>query len=148
MRTDVCSANIEPLGFLDYNMYTFLAYLLWVIPYTIIVFYLAADRVKRKENVTLYSWMMVEKDGIGYAYGGRFGEKYRRLVFISHHIIVAMSLLIFSYVALISFWAHTFFIAVILLSSLWNAANYYIEFFARRYEKELEKLETLKAKLE
>mmetsp|Transcript_3425 Transcript_3425/g.3156 ORF Transcript_3425/g.3156 Transcript_3425/m.3156 type:complete len:237 (+) Transcript_3425:440-1150(+) len=148
LRTDSCSANIEPLPFLDYYFYAVAFYSVWVIPYTLIVFKFTFERCKRKDNLTLYSWMMEDKESNYYNYGSKFGEKYRPLMFISHHAIINILLLGFAYLALTHFYIHTAFIGVILLSSLWNAANYYIEFFSRKYVSDLEKLEALKAKLE
>lgn len=145
LKTSQCSDHINDMkayGFLDFYMYSALFYLFWVIPYYLILFCLAEKRVARKQNMTLYSYAM-ENGALTKKYCGMFGEKFRPLMFISQHALSSMILMLFAYVQICFYWVFTVFIMVISCWSIWNGAGYYIDLFARRYEKDLQRIEEI-----
>lgn len=47
-----------------------------------------------------------------------------------------------------SFWVSTGFVFYYCIISVWNGAQYYMEYFCKKYEKQLEELEKMHAKTE
>ena len=135
--------ELELPSFLTYVLYGCFFYLAWCLVYYIIMFKLTYKRWNRKNNFTLYTWQMDQK-GSMYKFSGLLGEKRRIPMFMLSHFITYVSTLLPSYLALVFFEVHTAMIIFIILSSLWNAACYYMEIFAKTYQLKINQLDELK----
>ena len=54
---------------------------------------------------------------------------------------------LFAIVAYYSFEAHTFLMVFWLTISIWNGANFYMEYFARKYDESLRRLDQIELRL-
>lgn len=145
MKTANCSehaAAMEPYGLVEFSAYAALTYFAWIVPYYVIIFCLASERVQRKQNITLYHYAMANGE-LTKRYCGMFGERFRPLMFMLQHALSSMILVLLAYVQIRYYWVFTGFVAVISCWSIWNGAGYYIDLFARRYEKDLQRIEEI-----
>jgi hypothetical protein len=69
------------------------------------------------------------------------------MVFMSFHIFFFIVSSIFAMVAYTSFYIHTFLMILWTTMSIWNGANFYMEYFSRKYESNLKMLEQIEMKL-
>jgi hypothetical protein len=76
-----------------------------------------------------------------------FGLKYAPLVFMTLHICFFIFSSIFAIIAYSSFYVHTFLVLMWIMMSIWNGANFYMEYFARKYETNLKRLEEIEVRL-
>lgn len=133
--------SMKPLNFQDFYLYSVGMYLIWIVPYYLVMFWLLYERWQRKQNITLYKWVMENKTTLTYKYCGLLGEKYRPAMFMSQHALSSVALILFAYVQIQYYWVLCGFVGLISCWSIWNGASYYIDLFARRYEKDLERIE-------
>ena len=120
-----------------------LLYLIWAVLYYVLIFVLTFKRCQAKHNLTLYTWMLEDTTAWPYRVSGTFGDAYRPLVFMSYHMLVLCVGLLISYACLISFVFCTALTALIGFICIWNTASYYMDYFAKDYEKRLHQLEAL-----
>lgn len=135
--------ELEVPSFLTYALYSCIFYLSWCLVYYIIMFKLAYERWNRKNNLTLYTWQMDLK-GAMYKFSGLLGEKRRIPMFMLSHFITFASTLVPTYLAMVFFEVQTAMVIFIILVSLWNAACYYMEIFAKTYQLKINQLDELK----
>ena len=62
------------------------------------------------------------------------GPRLRRIMFSFWYIIFAALTILPTFLYYRYFWLHVSFVIAIILTSMWNGANFYIEVFSRRYE--------------
>jgi hypothetical protein len=126
-----------------HNTPAFLLYLLWAVLYYFLIFVFTFKRCQAKQNLTLYTWMLSDTSAWPYQVSGVLGERLRPLVFMAVHLMVFSIGLIVSYLCLVSFVFCTGFAMGIGFICVWNAASYYMDYFAKDYEKRLQELKDL-----
>lgn len=150
IKSSECPAFTESmilLPFGEFYFYSASTYLAWILVYYFIMFRLAYERWQRKGNLTLYKWVMEDTTTLTYAYCGLLGERFRPLMFMSQHALSSLILIVVAYVQLVHIWVFTCSIIIITCWSFWNGAGYYIDLFASRYEKDIQKIEEIYQKL-
>ena len=70
-----------------------------------------------------------------------FGVKFAPVVFMTCHILFFVVSSFFAIIAYHYFFVHTLMMIMWILVSIWNGANFYMEYFARKYETNLKRLE-------
>jgi len=137
----LASANyiqISPLPFYDYVLYSFAAYLIWLVAYYIIVLTLAYSFCQKNGYHTYYARAMSNKTTFGYRFCGYFGEEYRKIMYCFRHAVFILITLALSYIPMNFGFIHCIFVVGILVMSLWKAANYYMDVFTKHYELEVQ----------
>ncbi len=78
----------------------------------------------------------------------QFGKKFGPLVFMSFHIGFFIVSSVFALIGYCFFWVHTFLLLMWTTMSIWNGANFYMEYFSKKYEQSLRRLEEIEEELE
>lgn len=77
----------------------------------------------------------------------KWGPRFAPFVFMSFHIGFFLVSTIFAMIAYLNFYAHTLLMALWTTASLWNGANFYMEYFSKKYESNLKMLDEIEQKL-
>ncbi len=139
-------AKITP-SLIDYILYPTMLYLVWAVPYYFILFKLTFKRCEKKNNLTLFKYVLQDKNSFFYKISEICGEKIRHLSFMMTHMVFSLLTLLITYVTLYNHYLQLFVLCLCLMHSFWMAANYYMEIFTKNYELRLEKLENLRNSL-
>ena len=118
-----------------------LLYLLWAGLYSLKVFVISSKKIKEKNYETMYVYYMDQPWAASIL--SRFGLRFAPLVFMSLHVSFFVISSIFALLAYQSFYLHTFLLLMWVTLSIWNGANFYMEYFSRKYEQSLRALEEL-----
>jgi len=77
----------------------------------------------------------------------KFGEAFAPFVFISMHFIFFFICHLGSIACFFSEWFHTFALIFWLSCSVWNSSCFYMDYFAKKYNASLERLEQVDQQL-
>ena len=120
-------------------------YLLWAGLYSLKVFVISSKRIKERNYETMYVYYMSQPWAAKIL--SKFGLRLAPLVFMSMHVGFFVISSIFALCAYQFFYLHTFLLLSWLTLSIWNGANFYMEYFSRKYESSLRKLEEIETTL-
>jgi hypothetical protein len=114
-------------------------YLLWASLYSLKIFVCSAKKIKERNYETMYVYYIQQPwaERILYTFGRRFAP----LVFMSLHVTFFVISSIFAILGYTSFYIHTAFLLMWITLSIWNGANFYMEYFSRKYESSLKALD-------
>jgi len=70
-----------------------------------------------------------------------YGPKFAPVVFMSIHVMMFVVSSIFAMVGYHYYYVHTGMLVMWITVSIWNGANFYMEWFAKKYEANLKRLE-------
>jgi hypothetical protein len=76
-----------------------------------------------------------------------FGVNQAPIVFMCIHVFFFLVSSVFAIIAYHNFYIHTFLMHLWILLSIWNGANFYMEYFSRKYEINLKRLEQIEQQL-
>jgi hypothetical protein len=76
-----------------------------------------------------------------------FGMRFAPAFFMMFHISFFVFSSFIAIVAYMSFYIHTFLMSMWIIMSIWNGANFYMEYFSRKYEASLKRLDEIEAQL-
>lgn len=120
-------------------------YLVWACLYFIKMFILSLDKIKARGYECLYMYYMNQEYGARFL--NRFGTRWATVFFMSLHVLFFLVTSIFAMLAYHSFYLHTLLLFTWLTACVWYGANFYMEYFSRKYEASLRELEEVEAKL-
>ena len=107
-----------------------LMYLLWSVNYAILNFKLARDRIKKNGYDNMYqlfcNMAIVKK---------KIGTNISPLGFMVTHFVMFLGTHILAIAQYHNFWVSTAFVTYYSIISVWNGANFYMEYFCKKYEK-------------
>ena len=66
---------------------------------------------------------------------------------MSLHVSFFIFSSIFAILGYLNFYVHTFFLLMWITMSIWNGANFYMEYFSKKYEVNLKRLEEIELQL-
>lgn len=118
----------ESFSYTKFLLVPFLFYLAWVIVYFIIHFVVAKDRIKDRNYDTMFR--AYEKQPHMNKLMCTFGKKNAPLVFITGHLLFWFACHCAAITTFYNYYWHTFCIIFWLSWSVWNAAGYYMDYFA------------------
>lgn len=149
LRTADCGEYpvFEPAGIEMYMFCALAFYVVWVLPYSLIIFGFGKRRISRKNNEFLYKYVMESRSALAIL-PMKVGEALRPLVYLLQHMLSTMCFALLSYALLTNFWVETAAISVVFCVSIWNGASYYIEYFSVKYDKKLLRVEEMTKLLE
>ena len=120
-------------------------YLLWAGLYSLKVFVISSKRIKERNYETMYVYYMNQAWAAKIL--SRFGQRWAPAFFMSLHITFFLISSIFALLAYSSFYLHTALLLCWVTLSIWNGANFYMEYFSRKYEASLRALEEIQTTL-
>eukprot|EP00127_Corallochytrium_limacisporum_P002673 Clim_evm109s134 gene=Clim_evmTU109s134 len=118
---------------------TVLLYSVWVGAYYYRVFVWGRSKVERKERETLFDLVWKNMPYFR-SYLMMFGDYHKYKMYMTLHIALTLVTCTLAGFMWQSFVLHTSFLAFVLMWSMWNGANFYMEFFSRKYEQQLAKI--------
>lgn len=127
--------------FITMFIYPLLFYLLWVLLYSIKVFVISSKKIQERQYETMYVYYK-RKPGIQKILG-LLGPKFAPVIFMSGHIALFLVSAIVAIAAYLSYTMNTIFLFFWITLSIWNGANFYMEYFSKKYELNLKKLEEI-----
>jgi hypothetical protein len=110
-------------------------YLLWAGLYYLKVFVISSRKIKERNYETMFVYYMNQPWAAKIL--SKFGMKLAPLFFMSLHVSFFVMSAGFAFLAYHSFLAHTCLMLTWIGLSIWNGANFYMEYFSRRYEASL-----------
>ena len=120
-------------------------YLTWAGLYSLKVFIISSKRIKERNYETMYVYYMNQAWAAKIL--SKFGLRYAPLVFMSLHVTFFVISSVFAILAYSSFYIHSLLLLSWVTLSIWNGANFYMEYFSRRYESSLRALEVIETSL-
>ena len=116
-------------------------YLVWSMSYSFINFVAKAKKIKRNNIQTLYR-QFADLKGIQNWLKSKNLEM-RPWIFMLGHFCLFQATSLLALIAYHCKWFNVLLMISYLTISAWNGANYYMEYFSKRYEKTLEQLQVL-----
>lgn len=130
----------------DYYTSCLIVYLFWAVNYYILVFVILDKRIKERHYETIITYYTSRENAIG-KYLKSFGENYSGLAYVITHFLVCQILFSISIVCYFSYYFHLFVIVLTSSVSFWNGASFYMDYFSKKYEINLAKLDKLHEKV-
>lgn len=120
-------------------------YFIWATCYVLINFVIARKRIKERnyDNMFSYYLSMPTTKKIIYC----CGRNYVLVVFMGVHFSFFLFCHCCAMLVFYSYWFHTLCLNFWLCWSIWNAACFYMDYFAKKYDASLAKLEAVEEKL-
>jgi hypothetical protein len=129
LEFDMAKFFYVPVGF----------YILWLTVYFMINFVIAAKRIKERNFENMYGYYLKKK--WAYDLVHKFGPGMGPVIFLSFHFLFFFVCHIFSMFCFYSFYWHTISILFWLTWSVWNGSCFYMDYFSKKYELSLQRLE-------
>lgn len=120
-------------------------YSVWIVMYYLINFKLAKKRIRERNYDNMFRYYKVQKWSYNMIYV--LGAYWAPAVFLGIHFTFFMGCHIASFPTLYSFELHTFLICFWLTCSVWNASCFYMDYFSKKYELSLQRLEQVEQQL-
>lgn len=120
-------------------------YLLWALLYSLKIFLVSSKRIKERNYETMYIYYMNQPWAAKIL--STFGLKFAPHVFMSLHITFFIVSSVFALLAYSSFYLHSLLMLMWIALSIWNGANFYMEYFSKKYESSLSRLEEIEVSL-
>jgi len=124
--------------FLESYVYPFAFYFLWQISYLLKVEVVSKQKVVSRNYVTSLKWIMEDKGSILHQVISGYGYYPVLVVFVLLQFVYTVLTITPVKLLFDHQWIHTTFLIGILLVSLYNGANFYMEVFSRKYITEIE----------
>jgi hypothetical protein len=131
----------------SYLFYPCVLYLIWALIYYVIIFVISFERCEKKNNTTLFRYLLENKNSIFYKYSGILGEKVRPLAFMFIHMILTFVTFVVTFISFYSQWLQLILILIAIIKTFWATATYYMEIFSKNYELKLEELDNIRKSL-
>ena len=125
-------------------IYPYIFYGIWLSFYFFVTFKISAEKIKKNDYKTLVAYWRAHRWFKAWVERNK-EETVPYLYLLSHCGFFTIC----HCVALVKFhsqWFHFIVVTGYLFVSMWNGANYYMEFFSKRYEEKLAKIEALAGK--
>lgn len=124
-----------------------LTYLIWAVPYAIFLFKFRAQRIKERNYDCLYVYCskLPAVQPLIKTFGG---VKNIPMIFMGSHFVYYFVSVCIAFLCFHSYLLHTAWMAFFLLISVWNGASFYMDYFAKKYQFSLEKLEQLQKEMD
>uniref|UniRef100_A0A7S3CMA4 Glycerophosphocholine acyltransferase 1 n=1 Tax=Strombidium rassoulzadegani TaxID=1082188 RepID=A0A7S3CMA4_9SPIT len=120
-------------------------YMVWVSIYFIINFVVAAKRIRKRNYDNMF--LLYEKKEWAQKIMYKFGAGMAPFIFISAHMVFFILCHCFSILCFYSFEFHTFCIVFWLTWSVWNGSCFYMDYFSKKYEQSLQRMELVEQQL-
>ncbi|TNV72987.1 hypothetical protein FGO68_gene9866 [Halteria grandinella] len=116
-------------------------YLLWAFLYSLKVFVISSKRIKDRNYETMYIYYMNQPWAAKILLNTPLGPRAAPFIFMTFHVTFFVVSSVFAGMAYFSFTVHSVMMMTWIGLSVWNGANFYMEYFSRKYESGLKALE-------
>ena len=130
---------------MQFFVYPLSFYFTWLVIYFGINFVFAAKRIKARNYDNLFLLYSRQKGASSML--NLLGEKFAPVMFIVVHFSFFFITFVFSFIAYFSETANTFLILLWLTWSVWNGSCFYMDYFSKKYELSLERLEEVEKEI-
>eukprot|EP01102_Stenamoeba_stenopodia_P022930 TRINITY_DN9740_c0_g1_i1.p1 TRINITY_DN9740_c0_g1~~TRINITY_DN9740_c0_g1_i1.p1 ORF type:complete len:390 (-),score=54.47 TRINITY_DN9740_c0_g1_i1:142-1311(-) len=128
------------LSFFDAFLLPFLPYIFWQVAYFVKVEVLSKHKVIERNYMTSFRWISADERGVVTTLGKKLNnmvglslDASKLIAFVALQFVYTILTLIPVWFFFSCFWLHTIFMASVLLVSVWNGANFYIDVFSKKY---------------
>jgi len=115
------------------------AYFFWLVNYAIVNFVIAKGNIKSNDYGTLYK-LFGDYEWVGNL-AKSLKTQYSPPIFMCFHFLLFFVCHLGGMIAYHSFWFNTFIVLLYSYISLWNGACFYMDYFAKKYDKLLKEYE-------
>lgn len=118
-------------------------YLIWAVPYSALLFSIKYEKIKQRKYDCLFMYcagLPVFQPILDFG-----GRDRLPLIFMTGHFIYYISSVLIAYVCFHFFYLHSIWMLATLYISFWNGASFYMDYFAKKYQYSLEKLQQLES---
>jgi hypothetical protein len=134
IRTDITSEE-----YWDMMVWTpYKLYFIWMSVYALINFVICKRKIKTQNYLTLYT-MMKEWKSFGVLIK-MFGKRFSPLIFIVTHFLFFSIMHLFAIVCFHYEYVNKVYVIIVLLVAFKNGADFYMDYFARKYEQSIQAL--------
>jgi hypothetical protein len=130
----------------DYYFSASMIYLMWVIPYYLFVFVILKKRIKERNYTTLVGYHIDRNTFVG-KFVTKHGPKYQGILYCVSHFASCMIAVTVSMICFFSFYFNCLVMIVTSSVSFWNGATFYMDYFSKKYEINLKKLDELQTQV-
>ena len=118
-----------------------IGYVVWSIIYSTLNFKLAKERIKRKGRQNLYQYFLSMSSVQNFLKNRDLSLS--PLGFMCSHFLFWFACHIVSILQYHIFWLNSLFVAYYSILSIWNGACFYMEYFSKKYELQLNELDRM-----
>ena len=126
----------------DYYFAALTMYLIWNVGYYLLVFIVLEKRIKERKYQTLVAYHITKNTGAGKIFA-KYGPEYEGLMYCISHAIGTTILITLSMLCFFSLYFNVFVIVFTSSVSFLNGASFYMDYFSKKYEINLTKLDNL-----
>ena len=123
-------------------------YLVWAVSYYVKVFIVSSSKLQAKNYETSYILIMRRPGSVPFRLINMLGQRMGPLMYMSLHFMYFFTTTLISYICYCSYYVHTVVAVGVYVWSVYNGANYYMDYFSKHYEEGLRKLEQMKKELD
>lgn len=120
-------------------------YFVWIFCYFLINFVFAAKRIRERNYDNMFNYYCQKKWAHKILY--QLGPKMAPAIFLSIHFAFFLVTHFGSIICMYSYEFHTLSIVIWLTWSIWNASCFYMDYFSKKYEASLQRLEEVEQQL-
>lgn len=126
----------------EYYLSAVSIYLIWAISYYLMVFVLLKQRIKQRNYDTLVAFHITKETAVG-KFLKSYGPAYEGVIYIVSHFLIIQIIFLFTIICYFSFYASLLVVMLTSSVSFWNGATFYMDYFSKKYEINLKKLDDL-----
>ena len=130
---------------MTFIVYPIAFYFVWVTIYYLINFVLARKRIRDRNYDNMFE--SYQKKPWAKKFLNTFGHNFAPVIFIAAHFAFFFTCLICAMPCLYSYEWHTFCMIFWLTWSVWNGSCFYMDYFSKKYESSLQRLEEVEQQL-
>lgn len=120
-------------------------YLLWAFIYYMKIFVISSKKINDRNYETMFVYY--NRNPYWRKMFEMFGPRMAPVVFMCIHIGFFIFSSIFAIIGYLNFYVNTILMICWTVLSIWNGANFYMEWFSKKYETSLKKLDLIEQKL-
>jgi len=147
VRWEPCSAMLPTtqteVSLALYLLFCGTLYLVWAISYYVKVFVVSNSKVVARDYETSYILIMRRPGSVPFRLVTMLGQSHGPFVYMSLHFCYFFTTTLISYLCYRSYYVHTVVAFGVYVWSVWNGANYYMDYFSKHYEESLKHLEEM-----
>lgn len=126
----------------DYYKSAIMVYLVWAVAYYIIIYVILKNRISERNYATLATYHVNKKSSLG-KFILKLGPKYQGLMYVGTHFLSVLVIFTVTMISYFNFWFNVLVMFLASSVSFWNGATFYMDYFSKKYELNLQKLDEL-----
>ncbi|CAI2370863.1 unnamed protein product [Moneuplotes crassus] len=124
----------------DYYKSAITVYLVWAVLYYLLVYVILKNRITERNYTTLANYHINKNSSVG-KFIMKLGPNYQGLMYVGSHFLSVMVIFTVTLASYFNMWVNIVIMFLASSVSIWNGATFYMEYFSKKYEINLKKLE-------